>query len=61
LQGAAINLDRNLRMQYLAGFGLDRDDSAAIYAEILRFRRFPDGLFKGTEAQLEALRRMIPL
>ena len=35
LNGAAVNSDRNLRMQYLAGFGMDLDASAAIYADML--------------------------
>ena len=30
-----------LRMQYLAGLGLNLDDSAAIYAGMLTYRRFP--------------------
>jgi len=57
--GAAINLDRNLRMQYLAGLGLDLDNSAAIYADMLTHRRFPEDLFTGTQAQLDLLRTMI--
>jgi spermidine synthase len=39
LKGAAINRDRNLRMQYLAGTGLNLDESAAIYADMLAHRR----------------------
>jgi spermidine synthase len=31
VNGATINQDRNLRMQYLAGLGLDLDESAEIY------------------------------
>ncbi|HMF02456.1 MAG TPA: fused MFS/spermidine synthase [Terriglobia bacterium] len=57
--GAAINLDRNLRMQYLAGLGLDLDNSAAIYADMLTHRRFPEDVFTGTQAQLDSLRTMI--
>ena len=45
LKDAAINRDRNLRMQYLAGIGLNLDDSAAIYAGMLAYRRFPEDLF----------------
>jgi spermidine synthase len=56
LAGAVINLDRNLRMQYLAGLGLDLDNSAAIYADMLTHRRFPEDLFTGTQAQLDSLR-----
>jgi spermidine synthase len=59
LNDAVINLDRNLRMQYLAGYGLDLDNSATIYADILMHRRFPEDLFVGTEAQLDSLRKMI--
>jgi spermidine synthase len=59
LAGAVINLDRNLRMQYLAGLGLDLDNSAAIYADMLTHRRFPEDLFTGTEGQLDSLRTMI--
>ena len=49
LSGAAINRDRNLRMQYLAGIGLNLDDSAAIYAGMLAYRRFPEDLFISAE------------
>lgn len=59
LAGAAINTDRNLRMQYLAGLGLDRDDSAAIYAEILRYLHFPEGMFTSTEGRVDSLQRAI--
>jgi spermidine synthase len=57
LQGAAINRDQNLRMQYLAGFGLNLDDSAPIYAGLLAHRRFPDTLFTSAEGRVELLRR----
>jgi spermidine synthase len=57
LQGAAINRDQNLRMQYLAGFGLNLDDSASIYADLLTHRRFPDPLFISSEGRVETLRK----
>jgi len=57
LQGAAINRDQNLRMQYLAGVGLNRDDSAEIYANLLAHRRFPDTLFTSAEGRVERLRQ----
>jgi spermidine synthase len=59
LKDAAINRDRNLRMQYLAGSGLDLDDAAAIYAAMLAYRRFPSDLFVGTESRLGLLRNAI--
>jgi spermidine synthase len=58
LEGAAINYDKNLRMQYLAGFGLNRDDSPAIYAELLFHRRFPENLFTSAEGRVEALQKV---
>ena len=58
LKDAPINLDRNLRMQYLAGLGLDLDESAAIYADMLVHRRFPEDLFTGDERLVEALRKI---
>ena len=59
LSGAAINRDRNLRMQYLAGFGLNADDSAAIYSGLLAYRRFPEDMFLSTEGRVDSLREAI--
>jgi spermidine synthase len=59
LNNAAINRDRNLRMQYLAGIGLNLDDSAAIYAGLLAFRRFPEDIFKSSEGRVDSLREAI--
>jgi spermidine synthase len=59
LSGAAINRDRNLRMQYLAGIGLNADDSAAIYAGMLAYRRFPEDLFFSAEGRVDSLREAI--
>jgi spermidine synthase len=57
LDGAAINRDQNLQMQYLAGFGLNLDNSAHIYADLLAHRRFPDTLFTSAEGRVERLRQ----
>jgi spermidine synthase len=57
LRGAAINRDQNLRMQYLAGLGLNLDNSAEIYADLLAHRRFPDTLFSSKEGRVELLRQ----
>lgn len=56
LRDSSINQDRNLRMQYLAGMGLNRDDSAGIYAGMLAYRRFPADVFTSREGRGEALR-----
>ena len=59
LKDAVINRDRNLRMQYLAAMGLNRDDSATIYASMLAYRRFPEDLFVSAEGRVDSLRRAI--
>jgi spermidine synthase len=55
LAGADINDDMSMRLQYLAGMGLNVDDPAAIYAEMLGYRRFPRDLFSGSGQRVRAL------
>jgi len=60
LDGAAINTDRNLRLQYLAGQGLNAYRAGEIFAALTPSGvRFPQGLFVGTPAQLEELRQRL--
>jgi spermidine synthase len=59
MRDAAINRDRNLRLQYLAGLGLNLYQSDRIYSEMLTHARYPEGLFTGSEATLSALREAI--
>ena len=56
LEGAAINRDRNLRLQYLAAVGLNSYRSEAIYNQLATYRKFPDSLFVADEAWKERLR-----
>ncbi len=56
LADAQINHDRNLRLQYLAGLGLNVYDQAGIYAQMLQYTRYPEGLFSGTPEQLGVIR-----
>jgi spermidine synthase len=56
LKDAPINRDRNLRLQYLAGLGLNLYESGPIYSEILRYRKFPEDLFIGQPQTISALR-----
>jgi spermidine synthase len=55
LAGADINDDMSMRLQYLAGMGLNVDDPAAIYAEMLGYRRFSRDLFSGSGQRVRAL------
>jgi spermidine synthase len=60
LADAEINRDRNLRLEYLAGQGLNLYRADAIFAEMLVHARTPpDGLFTGDPPAVEALRQRI--
>jgi spermidine synthase len=54
---AQINRDRNLRLQYLAGMGVNFDIGEEIHVGLLAYRRFPDALFTGSDASRELLRQ----
>jgi spermidine synthase len=56
---AIINRDRNLKLQYLAGLGLNLYQSDRIYSDMLLHAKYPDGLFTGSDATLQALREGI--
>jgi spermidine synthase len=55
LADAIINRDRNLRLQYLAGMGLNLYQSATIYADMIAHARHPENLFDGSESLKQAL------
>jgi spermidine synthase len=60
LKDAMINHDSNLRLQYLAGLGLNLYQSDPIYQDILTYAgRFPDNLFTGSPATIQALQDAI--
>jgi spermidine synthase len=59
LTDAQINRDKNLRLQFLAGLGMNIDQRAEIYREILKYRRFPDDIFSGSPERLNALQSAI--
>ncbi len=57
--GAALNEDLNLRLQYLAGMGLNSRRSGEIYRRILTYRQFPEDLLTGTGERMNALRGLL--
>jgi spermidine synthase len=60
LEGAEINRDRNLRLEYLAGRGLNLYRADTIYAEMLKHAQPPpEGLFVGSPALVDELRHRI--
>jgi spermidine synthase len=58
LTHAQINRDRDLRLQYLAGLGLNLNESETIYVQLTSFRRFPEDIFVGSNIWNESLRRV---
>jgi spermidine synthase len=56
LRDASINRDRDLRLQYLAGVGLDLDENRGIYDDLVRHGTFPSGTFTGSPERLQQLR-----
>ncbi len=61
LKGADINTDRNLRLQYLAGVGLNRYTAADISDEIMKYRKFPETLFQASDAWKSSLRQTMQM
>lgn len=59
LSDAEINMDRNLRLQYLAGMGLNSYRGDDIYTQMLRQRRYPEDLFTGSLRRLQTLRQTL--
>ncbi len=56
LDDAEINYDRNLRLQYLAGLGLNSHCEAAIYKDILGYRKVSDTIFVSSDRRLQELK-----
>ncbi len=57
--GSEVNQDLNLRLQYIAGLGINSVDAARLYASILRYRNFPTDLLTGAQENVDTLRRLI--
>jgi spermidine synthase len=55
LRNAQINRDRNLRLQYLAGRGLNLYRADAIYAEMLPYASDPENVFTGSDERMQSL------
>ena len=59
LAGAEINDDMNLRLQYLAGLGVNSMAFQKVFAEVLSYRKFPSDFFHGSDARLDVLRTLL--
>ena len=56
MQGAQINRDQNLRLQYLAGFWLNSFMAREILDGIQKDFVFPNDMFSGSEEQVRELK-----
>ena len=61
LVGSEINTDRNLRLQYLAGVGLNTYAEASIFEEIAQYRTFPERLFVASDGWKDLLSEAMQL
>jgi spermidine synthase len=59
LTGVQINDDMNMRLQYIAGLGLNSPGSPQVYKEILSYRKFPEDLLTGSGEGIDALRQLM--
>jgi spermidine synthase len=59
LANAPVNDDLNMRLQYLAGMGLNSVSAPQVYREILSYRKFPEDLLVGTGDGVNALHQLI--
>ncbi len=58
-EGAEINTDRNLRLQYLAGLSLNKYISEELLEGVLDYYKFPDNIIVGTESSLPPVVRAL--
>ena len=59
LANARINEDMNMRLQYIAGMGLNSVTAPQTYGNILRYRKLPEGLLTGAGEPMDALQELI--
>jgi spermidine synthase len=55
LKGSEINRDKDLKLQYLAGWGINSNLQDAIFREILSYRTQPVTMFTGSSETVRAL------
>jgi len=59
LENAQINDDLNMRLQYIAGLGLNSVRAPQIYRQIMSYRKFPEDLLRGQGEGVDALHTLI--
>ena len=56
MENAQINWDRNLRLQYLAGMSVNLYMETEILNGILKYYKFPDGMFTGSSLRIQEMK-----
>jgi spermidine synthase len=59
MRTAQINRDRNLRLQYLAGLGLNVNAGPEIFQQIISSRHFPNEVFTGSPEFMRPIGQMV--
>lgn len=59
MSDAQINTDSNLRLQYLAGLGLNNYANAEIHRNMVQDAAYPEGLFVGSDETIAELQRAV--
>ncbi len=54
-QGAQLNRDKDLRLQYLAGWGINAHLESELYRDMMTYVRLPSTLFEGSPQQVGSL------
>jgi spermidine synthase len=56
MEGAQINTDRNLRLQYLAGMSVNSYMETKILNGILKYYKFPEDMFSGSPQRIQEMK-----
>jgi spermidine synthase len=54
-KGAEINTDKDLRLQYIAGWGINSQLEDYIYRQMLRYRKMPQNVFTGSPELVQSV------
>jgi spermidine synthase len=59
MEGAQINVDKNLRLQYIAGMWFNSYIEKDILNNIFKYYKFPNNIFKGSEESIASLKQSL--
>jgi spermidine synthase len=60
-RGVAINTDKDLRLSYLAGWGINSELEDTLYRKMLTYRHPPVSIFQGSPALVDPLMKILGL